>query len=277
MTKRIIGDSCTDLNKDLGKNLDIEIVPLRIFLGKKEFVDEKYFDTEDFLKEMVAYDDVVKTSCPSPEDYLKVIAGEGSVFIVTLSKELSGSYNSAVLAKKLYLEEHPEKFIHVFNSRSAAVGQTLIALKINEYITQGLADEIIVEKVEDYIEHQQTLFILESLDNLINNGRISKTKGFIANTFNIIPIMGSTPEGAIELKAKGRGSKAYRKMIELIVDSVVGPEDKILGITHVDNKKQANKIKEMVQQKVNFKDIIIVDARGVSTSYADNKGIVVAF
>jgi len=277
MKKRIIGDSCTDLNEKLKKDLNIEIVPLRIYLGEKEFIDKKDFDVNSFLKEMIDYDDVVKTSCPSPEDYLKVIEGDGSVFIVTLSKELSGSYNSALLAKKLYLEENDSKFIHIFNSRTAAVGQTLIALKINELIDSGLEDEMIVEKVEAYIESQQTLFILESLDNLIKNGRISKTKGFIANTFNIIPIMGSTPKGRIELKAKGRGSKAYKKMIDLIVENAIDVENKVLGITHVDNIEQAKKIKRMIQKKVHFKDIIIVDARGVSTSYADNKGIVIAF
>lgn len=277
MNRRIVGDSCTDLNKDLRKSLDIEIVPLRIFLGDKEFIDDIDFNTNNFLKEMIAYNDIVKTSCPSPKDYLRVIEGEGSVFIVTLSKELSGSYNSAVLAKKLYLEENDHKFIHVFNSRSAAVGQTLIALKIKELINQGLEDETIVEKVEAYIDSQQTLFILESLDNLIQNGRISKTKGFIANTFNIIPVMGSTPEGTIELKVKGRGAKAYRKMIDLIINNVEKPEERVLGITHIDNIKQAEKIKNMIQEKVKFKDIIIVEGRGVSTSYSDNKGIVVAF
>lgn len=278
MIKRIVGDSCTDLNKELKENLEIEIVPLRIFLGEKEFVDKKDFDAKGFLQEMIEYDDVVKTSCPSPEDYLKVIEGEGSIFIVTLSKELSGSYNAALLAKKLYHEENDDnKFIHVFNSRSAAVGQTLIAMKIKECIDLGLNDQMIVDRVEAYIESQQTFFILESLDNLIKNGRITKTKGFIANTFNIIPIMGSTPKGTIELKAKGRGSRAYKKMIDLIVKQVIDPEEKILGITHVDNKAQADKIKKMIQDQINFKDIIIVDARGVSTSYADNKGIVIAF
>ena len=278
MKKRIVGDSCTDLNNQLKKELEVEIVPLRIYLGEKEFIDEKDFDAKSFLEEMIDYNDVVKTSCPSPEDYLKVIEGEGSVFIVTLSKELSGSYNAALLAKKLYNEENDDhKFIHVFNSRSAAVGQTLIAMKIKECIDLGLGDENLVEKVEAYIESQQTFFILESLDNLIKNGRITKTKGFIANTFNIIPIMGSTPKGTIELKAKGRGSKVYKKMIDLILEHVSDSENKILGITHVDNKHQAEKIKKMIQQKISFKDIIIVDARGVSTSYADNKGIVIAF
>lgn len=278
MIKRIVGDSCTDLNQELKEDLEIEIVPLKIYLGDKEFVDQKEFDAKGFLEEMIDYDDVVKTSCPSPEDYLKAIEGEGSVFIVTLSKELSGSYNAAILAKKLYHDEYGDnKFIHVFNSRSAAVGQTLIAMKIKECIELGLNDEMIVERVETYIESQQTFFILESLDNLIKNGRINKTKGFIANTFNIIPIMGSTPKGTIELKAKGRGSKAYKKMIDLIANQVTDPESKTLGITHVDNRDQAERIKKRIQDQISFKNIIIVDARGVSTSYADNKGIVIAF
>jgi len=277
MIKRIVGDSCTDLNREIQENLAIDIVPLRIFLGDQEFIDEIDFNTKKFLKDMIAFDDVIKTSCPSPEDYLKVIRGEGSVFIVTLSKELSGSYNSALLARKLYLEENNDKFIHIFNSRSAAVGQTLIALKIKELIDQQLSDETIVDKVEAYINSQQTLFILESLDNLIKNGRISKTKGFIADTFNIIPVMGSTPKGAIEFKTKGRGLKAYKKMVALVAESVVAPEEKIFGITHIDNIEQAEKIKSMIEKKINFKKIVIVEGRGVSTSYADNRGIVVAF
>lgn len=278
MKRLIVGDSCTDLNQDLRKSFPIEIVPLRIHLGKKEFIDTKDFDSENFLKEMIAYEGIVKSSCPSPEDYLKIIKKDAeAVFIITLSKELSGSYNSAVLAKNIYLEEHGEKFIYVFNSKSASVGQTLIAMKIKECIDQGYENGEIVKVVEAYIETQETLFVLESLDNLIKNGRISKTKGFIANTFNIIPVMGSTPDGAIELKTKGRGSKAYKKMLDRIEEQVKEPESRVLGIAHVDNHKQAIKLKKQIEKRINFKKIIIVETNGVSTSYADNHGIILTY
>ncbi|MDM8533399.1 DegV family protein [Clostridiaceae bacterium HSG29] len=277
MKHKIIGDSSTDLNENLRENFKIDIVPLVLNLGNKEFVDIKGFDTNHFINEMINYEGIPKTACPSPQDFIEKFKGDEDVFVVTLSKKLSGTYNSAELAKQIYLEEETEKFIHVFNSKSASVGQTLIALKIDELIRNDKASDEIVEITDKYIEEMQTFFVAESLDNFIKNGRISKLSGAIASTLNIIPIMGSLPSGDIELKTKSIGKKVYKKLVEIIIEKSFEQENRILGIAHVNNFKRANKIKIELEKKCSFKDIIIVETGGLSSIYCDNQGIIIAF
>ena len=102
-----------------------------------------------FLKIVAETEECAKSSCPSPERYMEGYhCEEEHVYAVTLSAELSGSYNSAVLGKSLYEEEYGEKDIHVFNSRSASVGETLIALKIAECEEQGMTFEQVIDTVE---------------------------------------------------------------------------------------------------------------------------------
>lgn len=277
MKGKIVGDSSTDLNKDLREKFDIEIVPLKLSLGEEKFIDVKGYNVNEFIEKMVNYRGIPKSACPSPQEFMEAYKGNTSVFVVTLSKELSGTYNSAVLAKKLFKEEIEDKFIHVFNSKSASVGQTLIALKIKEALDEGLENEEVVRVVDQYIEEQQTFFVAESLDNFIKNGRISKVAGLVANVFNIIPVMGSIPSGNVELKAKGRGNKAYKKLIDLIVKNSDNVENKILGIAHVNNLKRAESIKRKIEKRCNFKDIIIVETGCLSSVYCDNQGIIIAF
>lgn len=149
-----------------------------------------------------------KSACPSPDDYLKEFNGGDNVFAVTISAELSGSYNSAELAKRLYLEEN-KKDIEVINSRSASVGQTLIVMKIKELISEGYSFRSIVEKVNAFRSDMKTKFVLESLDNLKKSGRLSNIKALVANVLNIKPIMGATPEGTITKIDQARGIKRH--------------------------------------------------------------------
>ena len=170
--------------------------------------DDESFDQADFLRRVAASPECPKSSCPSPERYMELYEGdEKRVYVVTLSSELSGSYNSAELGRKLWKEEHGDdgKQIYVFNSRSASVGETLIGLKIQECEEQGLSFENVVRTVEDYIEGQHTYFVLENLDTLRKNGRLTGIKSFVASALNIKPVMGSTPEGTICQLGQARG------------------------------------------------------------------------
>ena len=133
------------------------------------------------------------------------------VYVITLSGKLSGSYNSAVLAAQLYNEEHEEgKQIHVFNSRSASIGETLIGLKVQEMEENGLSFEQVVEQVEEYIASMNTFFVLETLETLRKAGRLSNLKALVANTLNIKPVMGSTKEGMIQQLGQARGMKIVK-------------------------------------------------------------------
>lgn len=136
---------------------------------------------------------------------------------MTLSEKLSGSYNSAVLGKNLYLEDHPDAKVYVFNSCSASVGETLIGLKIQELEEKGLSFEKVVEQTEAYILSQDTWFVLENLDTLRKNGRLGTVKALVATALKIKPVMGSTDEGTIIQLDQARGMKrALVKMVDSI-------------------------------------------------------------
>lgn len=222
--------------------------------------------------------DAPKTASPGPGPFLDLYRKYDNIFVVTLSKELSATYQNAMLAKKMILEEAEDKLIKVFNSFSATVGETMIAYKLGELIEAGFNRDEIIEKTEKYIEEMQTLFVLDSLDNLIKAGRMGKLKGKIASFFNIKPVLGATPEGTITLVDKARGSKrAIRKLIEKIGERGENLEEKVLGIAHCNALEKAEYIKGKAAEKYSFREIIIVETAGISTVYANEGGIVLAF
>src|SRR5699024_4989784 len=194
-------------NEELEKNLNIDLIPFNISIDDEEFTDDEDLNIKNLIDSMKKSPNPVKTSCPSPGDFLKKFKKAKDIFAVTISANLSGTYNSAMLAKDMILDEYPNKFVHVFNSKSASVGETLVSLKIEELIKEKLDNLEIVKTVEKYIDEMKTFFILESLDNLIKNGRISKVKGLVASILNFRPIMGEDGEGNIQLVENHRGSK----------------------------------------------------------------------
>lgn len=277
MAIKIIADSSCDLNDELKKELDIKIAPLVLQLGNKSYIDDETLDVDAYIKEMGQCETSPKTACPSPDDFLKRYEGPESTFVVTISHCLSGSYNSAVLAKNLFLEEVGNKFIHVFDSLSASAGETLVALKINELSKLNLADMEIVDRVTNYIKDMKTFFLLESLDHLVKAGRLNPIIAKIASMLSISAIMGGD-EGTIKLVDKVRGyKKAFLRLIDIIGEEGKNLEDKVLGIAHCNCLDRAIKLKEEALKRYKFKDVIIVEMNGLSSSYADDGGIVIAF
>ena len=278
MSYRIIGDSSCDLNRELEEKLNISLIPFKIDVDDKSFVDNKELDVSELIRAMKNSPNPVRTSCPSPGDFVEEYKKYDNIFVIAISSQLSGTYNSAVLAKEMIKEEYPDKFIHVFDSKSASIGETLIAVKINELMEKGLSNEEVVKKTEEYIESTRTFFILESLDNLIKNGRISKTKGLIANVLNLKPIMGSDDDGNIQLIENVRGSKrVYKRLVEIIGESGEKLEEKVLAISHANSLERAKGLKKDIMDKYNFKDIILVEQAGLSTAYANEGGIILVF
>lgn len=278
MEFKIVGDSCSDLTEELKTKMNVEIVPLTIEVEGKTYIDNESLDTSELLKDMKKSSKTPRTSCPSPKDYMMTYEGEEDVFVVTLSSELSGSYNSAILAKELYLEDKKDKFIHIFNSKSASTGQALIAMKIYELIKEGYKREKVVEKVEKYISEMKTYFILESLDNLIKAGRIGLIKGKIATMLSIVPIMEGNDEGKIDLIENVRGSKkAMSRLVDILGEQGMKLEERVLAIAHCNCLERAMDFKKQVMAKYNFKDIVIFETHGISTVYANNGGLIVSF
>lgn len=277
MNYKIIVDSCGELTEEMKASGVYETASLEIELQGRHIIDDETFDQAEFLKLVAESPECPKSSCPSPERYMEAYHCDADhVYAVTLSSELSGSYNSAVLGKNLYEEEYGEKKIHIFNSRSASVGETLVALKAAECEEKGMSFEETIETVEAYIEEQHTYFVLETLDTLRKNGRLTGIKAVMATALNIKPVMGATPEGTICQLGQARGvKKALVKMAEQVAEDLKNSKDKILAIAHCNCKERAESVKKMLLEKVDVKEVIILDTAGISSMYAADGGVIV--
>ena len=259
-------------------NEHFESVALTLNVGGENIIDDETFDQADFLKKVAACPECPKSACPSPERYMRAFDCDADhIYAVTLSAELSGSYNSAVLGSNLLNEEKPGRQIHVFNSRSASVGQTLIAMKIQECEEAGYSFDKVIETVDAYIAGQHTFFVLDNLETLRKNGRLSKAKALVASALKIKPVMGSTDEGSICQLDQARGmNKALVKMAEQIVAKTQDSETKTLAISHCNCHERAVLLRNALQERMNVKDIVILDTAGVSSMYANDGGVIVA-
>jgi len=278
LSYKIAIDSCGELLNEWKDDERIESVPLTLMVGGESIIDDETFDQKDFLKKVAACLECPKSACPSPERYMKAYECEADhIYAVTLSSELSGSYNSAVLGKSLFLEDNPGKKIHVFNSKSASGGESLIAMKIVECEEKGLSFEEVIETVDKYIEEMSTFFVLENLETLRKNGRLSRVKALLASALKIKPVMGSTPEGSICQFDQARGmNKAIVKMVELVGEKGINIHEKIVAITYCNCPERAKMLEEAIRERLNPAKIVVMDTAGVSSMYANDGGVIVA-
>ena len=246
-------------------------------VGNENIIDDSTFDQADFLKKVADCPECPKSACPSPERYRKAFDCDADhVYCVTLSAELSGSYNSAMLGRSLVEEKHPGKKIHIFNSCSASVGETLIALRIQECEEKGMDYKQTIDTVEHYISQQNTFFVLENLETLRKNGRLSRVKALVASALKIKPVMGATQEGTICQLDQARGmNKALVKMVEHIQEVTTDSVNRTLAISHCNCAQRAQMLKEALEEKMNLKKILVLDTAGVSSMYANDGGIIV--
>ena len=278
MSYKVVIDSCGELLDEWKQDPRFESVALTLSVDGVNIIDDETFDQAVFLKRVAECPECPKSACPSPERYMRAFDCEAEhVYAVTLSAELSGSYNSAVLGKNLLQEDHPDRQIHIFNSKSASVGQTLIAMKIQECEEAGLPFEQVIETVDAYIEQQHTFFVLDNLETLRKNGRLSKAKALVASALKIKPVMGSTEEGAICQLDQARGmNKALVKMAQAIVEKTADSGQKTLAISHCNCHERAILLKNALEERMPIKKIVILDTAGVSSMYANDGGVIVA-
>ncbi len=280
---RIVVDSCGELTPEMKADREhFATVPLTLNVGPEEIIDDENFNQEYLLASMKACPTAPHSACPSPAVYMDRLLEEDAdnYYAVTLSSQLSGSYNSAVLAGNLMREDWEDddvegKNYHVFNSRSASIGETLIAQKIAECEEAGLSFDQVVSTVETYIETQHTYFLLESLDMLEKAGRLGHVAAKLINTLNIKPVMGSTPEGNIQRLGQARGmNAAIQKMVDCMRAEVEFPDERVLMISHCAAPERAAILKEKVLASGTFKDVVILDTHGVSSMYAGPGGLI---
>jgi len=277
MDYKIVVDSSCEIPKNLILRANMEIVPLEIEVGGKRILDDETLDQRKLLQSIADSPTCAKTSCPSPERFLNAYEEPEAkrVYGITLSSALSGSYNSACLAKTMFEEEHPEKKIHVFDSRGASVGEAQLLWKIIELEEKGLSFENIVEKVEHFRNELKLFFVLDNLETLRKNGRLSNLKAMLASTLNIKPIMAANKEGKIEQIAQTLGiRKSLQKIAEKVAQVERDSKNRVL-ISHCNCFERAEKLKELIQEKVKDAEIFIVEMAGLSSTYSNDGGIIV--
>ncbi len=276
---KMIGDSCMDLQEKDMKDEHFTRIPLTLEVGEETIVDDESFDRDEFLKKVAACPTCPKSACPSPDAFLEAYkeADTDKVFVVTLSEKVSGTYNSAMVAKSIYEETQDDsKKIHVISSHSAACGEAAIALKIREFVEANLSFHEIVRKIEAFRDNMKTYFVLESLDTLRKNGRMSDIQAFIASALNIKPLMGAI-DGVIVKLSQARGlQRVYQKLVDRLLSEVPNTEDKTLCISECNSRDRAIGIRDLLLSKAKFKDVYIVPTQGVATMYANEGGIIVS-
>ena len=276
MKYKIVIDSCGELLDRWKTDEKFESIPLTLTVGGEDIVDDESFNQAEFLEKVAQCPECPKSSCPSPERYRQAFDCDAEhVYAVTLSSNLSGSYNSAVLGKNLLSEDKPEQKVHVFNSCSASAGQTLIAMKIEECEEAGMDFEQVIKTVEEYIQSQNIYFVLENLETLRKNGRLSNMKAFVASALKIKPVMNGTPEGTIAQLDQGI-NKALVKMVDYVVENAKDSAEKVLAITHCNCASRAEIVKEEILKRIEVKDVVVLDTAGVSSMYANDGGIIVS-
>ena len=277
MKFRVALDSGGELTQELRGREEFCMVPLTLTVNGVSIIDDGKMTQKELVARIAEDPDVPKTACPSPEAYLRAFeCGAEHIYAVTLSAELSGSYQSAVVAANMYLEEHPGAKIHVFNSTSASVGEGLTVLKITELEDQGLPFEEVVEKTEKYIRRKNTFFVLDNLETLRKNGRLSGMKALAAAVLKIKSICYGTVEGSIGQLDQARGmGKAIVKMVNYLVERTPDPENRILGISHCNCPDRAEIVRDELLKRMRVKDVVVLPTGGLSTIYANDGGVIV--
>lgn len=278
MTWKIVADSGCDYREitDLANQTKFESVPLTIQIDNEIFVDNAQLDIDGMMEKMYATSTASKSACPSPDDYLRRFEGAENIFVVTITGSLSGSHNSAQLAKKLFLEEHPTANIHVIDSLSAGGEVDLIVKKLNDLIKEGLSFEQVVEAITHYQKNTKLLFVLAKVDNLVKNGRLSKLIGAVVGLLNIRMVGEASHTGTLELLQKARGAK---KALTAAVDEVLkaGYKGGRIIIAHRNNEKFCQQFTEVIKEKFPAADISFLPTSGLCSFYAEEGGLLMGY
>ncbi|MDO4266943.1 MAG: DegV family protein [Eubacteriales bacterium] len=279
MSYRIIGDSCLDLTEELKKDKRFVTVPLTLQVDDATVIDDDTFDQKRFLRMVKESFSCPKSACPSPEAFKEAMECDADdVYVITLSSHLSGSYNSAVVGRELYEEEHGAgtKNIVILDSESASAGQLNMALAIVDMYEEGLGVKEISEKILKQRAGQGIYFVLDTLEYLRKNGRLTGLQAFFATALNIKPVMGAE-RGVIVKLDQARGlNKAYSRMCDIAVRNRKHLEADRLVIAHCNCPDRAQQVKAEMEKRGSFKEVVIAETAGVASMYAGDGGIVMS-
>lgn len=272
MATKFISDSSCDIREM--EHADFVSVPLCISAGQADYVDDENLDVSRMLKELSAYRGRSGTSCPGIGSWLDAFGEAERIYVVTITSALSGTYNSAEMARKQYLQTHPNAEVHIFDSLSTGPEQRLLLEKLVELEGQGLTFEEVCREGQAYLEKSRLFFTLASLHNLAQNGRVSKVIATAVGALGIRMLGTASAEGTLQPLAKCRGDK---KLLELLQNKLAeaGYHGGKIRISHVECKELAQQLKASVLEKYPNADILVYEARGLCSYYAEAGGMLV--
>lgn len=273
---RIVTDSSCDLNNEIAEKYNIEIVPLNIVFGDDIYANGE-IEKAEFYKMMADSPVLPKTSCPSPERFMRSYEGEEEeILVITLASKLSGTYSTAVLAKSMFEEEYPNKKVAVIDTETGSIGQGLLIVKAAQLAEEGKGLDEIVSIIESLKKDIVFYGSLETLENAIKGGRINPIAGKLINALNFKVIV-KIGNGEVKPCDKARGdNNSLKKVVENVCSSIKKGEVKSLAIAHANCLDKALKVKEMMLKNHNFKSIMISEVGAVMGTYASKGAVLIS-
>ncbi|ABR49278.1 degV family protein [Alkaliphilus metalliredigens QYMF] len=276
---KIVTDSSCDIPRELIEKYNIDVVPLQIEIDDKNYSDGVDITHQQFYEKMKTSLGLPKTSQPSPQSFVDVyqdnIKKYGQILSIHLSSKLSGTCHSAMMAKEMVGEE--EGRIETFDTLSGSFGVGAQVLEACHLVEQGLDMDTIIERLNEYREQTRVVVYLETLENAVKGGRVSKPKEFVANLLNLKPIV-HVEEGYVRVLKNIRGKKKGMKfLLEEIEKKNIDYKDRVIGITHCDCLEDALILKEEIIKKFNPAEVLVTTMGPVIGTHAGIGGILICF
>lgn len=279
MTWNIVADSSCDLKaSDIqSQQLHFEVVPLKIIIGEDEYIDDGNLSIPQLLQDMDACKTGSSTACPSPEDFKRAFETADCTICVTISSQLSGTYNAAVLGRDMVLEEYPDKKVCVIDSKGASGMLALIVLRAQQLIEAGKDFEEVCAALREYQASLRIAFTLSNFGNLIKAGRMSPFIGSVLTGLGIHVIADATPQGTIHVAGKARGENKTIKHIVHMMSEAKDVTGLPVLIAHCENLAGAMKLKQAILAELPVADVTLLNCKGLCTFYAMEKGLIVSY
>lgn len=275
---KIIADSVSDIPKKYIEDLDIEVVPLTINFEDGSYRDGIDISTEEFYRKMGCSDKLPTTSQVTPKEFIDIYNkfkdDYEHIIVLTISSEMSGTYQSAMMAKKIIgLEDR----ITVIDSRGITLGQGLMAIEGARMAKVDENKDVIIDRLKDMVNHMDYIFVVDTLENLKKGGRLSVTKAFIGEKLKIKPVL-NIENGKLTLKDKIRGRKKVIKwVIKKIKKMDMDFKDMTIGVNHTEAEEFAMELKEALEKELKPKEIIFGKVGATVGTHAGIGAIAVYF
>ena len=271
---KIVADSSANL-QNLQKT-SFSTAPLKIITDQREFIDDLNLNVDEMVAFFDGYSGKSKTSCPNPEDWLAAFGDADNVFCVTITSGLSGSYNSACIAKELYEAQNEHKRVFVIDSLSAGPELVLLIEKLEELIEEKRSFDEICEAISIYQQNTRLLFMLESLKNFAANGRVSMAVAKIVGVLGIRVVGTASSRGTLQPLDKIRGEeKSLKKILAHMKSS--GFSGGKVRIAHCGNRSAADKLYQIIMAQFPETDVQIESCLGLCSYYAEKGGLLVGY